>query len=476
MVEGIAGFKDNITSQPLVARVLGWGNSDWMRALLLVLFFPLFFIVIPLAACNQLGRRLVRRLNAEERKLWLSVEVSQRLMMISRWNWTSVWSKCIWWGVIFFTLSVIGARFINVFFSWLQTQFVANNIGVAPASAIFVAVGFVTFMLPPIPGVPVYIACSVIIVPVCMHEGWDFWASWIYCSVLALVMRLLAVAGEQVMIGQWFGSNSVAVRRTVGVNSVEMRAIKFILMKRGLTPAKVACLVGGPDWPMCVTAGILRTSLSQNLLGSLPVFFVILPVTLAGALILKRNEGGAWASAGTMALAVTAGVQTLMLGAAAYYIENTVQMHREELMQWPDDEEVKKYDDISNQRARKRAYVSQWRLLPQWLKFVLASGVVSEIASAYLFQLFGARCFLNFEITDSISVVLNDNVLNIIKPLGWVGIGMFAYGCFTLIVLGRWISFKVRNAVVPDEEVIYANEMDEVIDKAQIKARVDPEQ
>jgi len=60
-------------------------------------------------------------------------------------------------------------------------------------------------------------------------------------------MRLLAVAGEQVMIGQWFGSNSVAVRRAVGVNSVELRAIKKILMEKGLTKAKVACLVGGPE-------------------------------------------------------------------------------------------------------------------------------------------------------------------------------------------------------------------------------------
>src|SRR5690242_4149473 len=115
---------------------------------------------------------------------------------------------------------------------------------------------------------------------------------------------------------------------------------------------------------MCVTAGILKTSLFQNLLGSSPVILIILPVTLAGALLLKKSEGGAWASAASMALAITALIQTIMLGAAAYYIEQTVQTHRDELNSWPDDEEVKRFDEISNLKARKRKYVSEWFRLP----------------------------------------------------------------------------------------------------------------
>ena len=60
-------------------------------------------------------------------------------------------------------------------------------------------------------------------------------------------MRLLAVAGEQMLIGRLCGSNSITVKRAVNVNSIELKAIKKILMTKGLTKAKVATLVGGPE-------------------------------------------------------------------------------------------------------------------------------------------------------------------------------------------------------------------------------------
>ena len=151
-VEGMNGFVSGVKQQPLIARVLGWAKSDWMRSLLLVLFFPLFFVVIPLAFCNQLGRKflpMTKTLDDEERKLMLSVEISKRIKAMRKWHWTSVLTKVIWWGVIFFSLSVIGARFINVFFSWLDEELRRNNVGIAAASAIVIAVGWVCFMLPP---------------------------------------------------------------------------------------------------------------------------------------------------------------------------------------------------------------------------------------------------------------------------------------------------------------------------------------
>jgi hypothetical protein len=212
-----------------------------------------------------------------------------------------------------------------------------------------------------------------------------------------------------------------------------------------------------------VAAGILRTSVVQNVLGSSPVLIVILPVTLAGALLLKRAEGGVWVSAASMALALTALIQTLFLGFAAYYIEKIIQEHREELMTMPGDEDVKRFDDIANERARARKYVSEWRRLPCWLKLTLGIGILAETASAYLFQLFGSRCFENFDITDSIERNLDGNVLNIVKPLGWIGIGLFATGCVALIILGRWISLQIfLGAKVPADEEARQRRMSEV--------------
>jgi hypothetical protein len=214
---------------------------------------------------------------------------------------------------------------------------------------------------------------------------------------------------------------------------------------------------------MCVTAGILRASVIQCALGHSPVLFIILPVTLAGALLLRKNEGGAWASAASMALAFVALTQAMMLGVAAYYLEKTVQTHREELLSWPDDEEVRKYDEISNRRARARKYISEWHRIPLWLKLLLVIGVVAETASAYLFQLFGSRCFRNFDITDSIEEDLGNNVFNLVRSLGWIGIGLFTTGCVVLIILGRWISFKIRGDFrLPEEEEARQRRMSEI--------------
>ena len=43
-------------------------------------------------------------------------------------------------------------------------------------------------------------------------------------------------------------SRYVAVRKLVGVNSISIRAIRKVLEVPGLSVAKVAILIGGPDW------------------------------------------------------------------------------------------------------------------------------------------------------------------------------------------------------------------------------------
>jgi hypothetical protein len=87
-----------------------------------------------------------------------------------------------------------------------------------------------------------------VLIPTCEQAGWDFWASWVYSTLIAYVIRLGAVVVNQICVGQTFGSNSIAVKRAVNVNSVEMRAIKKILLAKGLTVPKVAVLVGGPEF------------------------------------------------------------------------------------------------------------------------------------------------------------------------------------------------------------------------------------
>merc|ERR1719235_901538 len=85
------------------------------------------------------------------------------------------------------------------------------------------------------------------------------------------------------MIGEQLG-RSLLVRRTVGVHKVPIRCIEKVLRQPGLSVGKVACLCGGPDWPTSVFAGILRLSLLQCELGTVPIIFFVAPCALTGSL------------------------------------------------------------------------------------------------------------------------------------------------------------------------------------------------
>ena len=67
------------------------------------------------------------------------------------------------------------------------------------------------------------------------------------------------------MFGVLLGKN-VFVRQVVGVNSPMIKTMKLILGKPGFGVAKVAILVGGPDWPTSVLCGIMGLPLAPVLL------------------------------------------------------------------------------------------------------------------------------------------------------------------------------------------------------------------
>lgn len=56
------------------------------------------------------------------------------------------------------------------------------------------------------------------------------------------LLKLLAVVLQQKMIGELCGSRSVYIRYLVGINSVELRAMKVVLEKPGMTFSKVVVL------------------------------------------------------------------------------------------------------------------------------------------------------------------------------------------------------------------------------------------
>ena len=67
----------------------------------------------------------------------------------------------IWWGVILMTLFVGIGKVVTLTLSWLN-EFLAG-VPLAGTTAIFFGIGLTMFLLPPVPGVPVYFAGGIIL-------------------------------------------------------------------------------------------------------------------------------------------------------------------------------------------------------------------------------------------------------------------------------------------------------------------------
>lgn len=102
------------------------------------------------------------------------------------------------------------------------------------------------FLLPPVPGAPIYLTLGIVIVPVGRESLGLVWCI-LYAMLISLFLKLLATFLQQKMIGGLLKGN-IGVRQLVGVNTTLIRAMKLCLGERGLGAAKVSILCGGPDW------------------------------------------------------------------------------------------------------------------------------------------------------------------------------------------------------------------------------------
>jgi len=160
------------------------------------------------------------------------------------WPWTDVLMYALYWGVFFFTVNVLISKFTVLFLSVLIEA--VGSMSLSVVSAIFFVVGFIMFMLPPVPGVPVYLSSGIILVAG-GEETMGIAGSILYAFVFCMVLKLLSALGQMYLFGVPLGKY-VSVRRTVGVNSQLVRCMKLVLSEPGMSMAKVTILTGGPDW------------------------------------------------------------------------------------------------------------------------------------------------------------------------------------------------------------------------------------
>eukprot|EP00050_Salpingoeca_kvevrii_P011627 m.16864 g.16864 ORF g.16864 m.16864 type:complete len:889 (-) comp3542_c0_seq1:1263-3929(-) len=439
-----------LLSIPIIRKISAKVLSNWMKALFLIVLGPVIPIYLALSFLNQRFRVWFSCTksfeSAEESSLWLTLRAHNQVEKMKSWRWVSVFRKIAFIGLFYVIINVGVGKLTTLFLSWLNGEMASFSFGVV--TAIFFVIGLIMFLLPPVPGVPVYLAGGVILVA-SARESLGFWGATTYSSFICFFIKLMAIACQQKLIGERMADN-LSVRKLVGVNSITIKAIEKILKKPGLARDKVSILIGGPDWPTSVLTGILRLPLFEMLIGSTPVLFLVIPCVCAGAFLLRVADGGSWESISSVTLAVAAMVQLVAMITAAYYIEQVAENHREELEALPKDQEV--LESSRKDRLRKDIYnrEANWHAphFPLWAKIVLVLGAFCSAMACYLIVAFPTKTFEAYEVTDTISDRLDGNALNIVtKPLGWVVIGLTVMTIVFLKVFSTWASRRVRDAL-----------------------------
>ena len=171
---GAEQIKGVLDAQPLVRLALDAMRTDnaVAQAICVFLFTPLFLLYLALAAANQAVRRCVnarmgdrtytKKLDASDAKLILTKMASEQLEHVRGWPWATVLLTVNYLGVAAWVLlygSTLTYMGMAVMIAWLKTMHWML------ASAMFFVVGIIMFLLPPVPGLAVYLTAGVLLVP-----------------------------------------------------------------------------------------------------------------------------------------------------------------------------------------------------------------------------------------------------------------------------------------------------------------------
>jgi hypothetical protein len=436
---------------PIVRKLENARHSNMLKAIAVMFIGPLGILFFILSFVNQVFRKVfpcTKHVDEDEASLRLTQVGSNLWATLMEWDWTAVLSKMITFGFIFFIFQVGVGKLVTLGLSCLNYALDGMNLGIV--TIIYNIVGFLMFMAPPVPGIPVYLTGGIVVAKNAENAMGSFAAGVAYASFWALFVKAAAILGQQKAIGKGLGGK-VGVRQAVGVdsreqqiggsggsleppgpllespgpllthlhtvyiayseclptrlnplaestcfsqvNSLTIRAIKKILMEPGVTKGKVAVLVGGPDWPTSVLTGILGCSYSQMIVGSAP-FIVTIPITvLAGALQLKTAESPAMAAAAGTMLFVASIFQVICLVSALVLIESVSAEYEEELMAEPMDEEVLVLEEAAAVAAEKYERATQWAQLPGFIKALLIFDALLMQASVFMMVGAGQLCW-----------------------------------------------------------------------------------
>jgi hypothetical protein len=425
-------------------------RNDWVQGFTLMFiwpFLPLFFAI-------EFLHQQVRNLSRQEAEFaWLSREAHYVLGFLGSLHVASVLMKSVYGSIISAAVLISGGPYLIVGLVWLHETIGSwSFLGIL---MILFAVSLLLFLLPPVPGVPIYLLAGTMIV----EKGADMHMGFGTACCIAVVFSFLCKMGGIVLQQQGIGvplSTNVKVKVTIGVHTAPMKAIRHILGQKGLSMGKVAILVGGPDWPTSVLTGIMRLSLIEMLVGSIPVLFVVAPIAMTSALATQshriddpvKSQFFVYLS---MVCAMLASVVIACATAlAGYYVQDVMDKHKREIEDgdWekdPQEEEVLESVKLAEDAEKAFNKRTAWELLPISIRCLLLGGSLLGSAAIYLLlvPVGSERAFQRFTLNDHLSD-LQGGLTGLINPLGWLCIYIESALCLVALVFEAWYRFSAR--------------------------------
>jgi len=425
-----------LTDLPLWKSAVGLCYKDWARAFVVCMVLPLAPIVVALSVVNQSVRRC-RGLCKDQAQRYLTERIHDVFVsMRQEWDWVRI---VFWCYLVATTLMVykIIPVLLNVLLAWMS--WLMDGLGFVWILVATFATGMVLFMLPPIPGPPIYLFGGVVISEKC---PWGFWWGSLVCILLSFALKLTACAMQQKIFGEWLGTMP-SVRRAVGVHKPLIRAIEVVLRRPGLSFGKCMILCGGPDWPTSVLAGILRLSLRQCLLGTLPIIFNVVPLTLTGSFYLKRDVSQVWVRAGNLMFSLTALVSVVFWAGMGWAIQDVFEKDNDTVTR-PMEEFVElEWLDYRAASIASRCRVV-WADLPCAIGACYVAGAVVLNLTGLVFFWRSAMCFGSFKVTDDVLALRWFGNGGLIRPPGLVGLAAAAASYLGLFVYLGWYHCRGR--------------------------------
>ncbi|CAK0900514.1 unnamed protein product [Prorocentrum cordatum] len=383
----------------------------------------------------------------------LTQRVVQGLEAMEQWNWIAIVMRMYILSLAFVGY-VLTPRLLNIFLAWLNSSL--SGLDYTTLTVMILISGITCFLLPPVPGVPVYIFSGVLLVG---RADFDYTAACVVAIGVGFLLKLCACAMQQKLIGELLGK-SLWVRSQCGVNKPLIRAIELVLRDPGTwTVGKVAILCGGPDWPTSVLAGILKLNVLKMELGTVPIIFFITPCTLSGAFYLRAGESAFWSRAASLMVSSTALMGLGLWLMAAWKIQEKLDEE-----DWEVTRPLAKNVDLDwlDFRSQEIATVctATWSSLPRCVRCASTTGLFTILCVCYLFFWRSSVCFGSFEVTDDIdALVLWRGEDGIIKPTGMVGLATSGVAMLGCLVLHVYVTMLQREVVSKKVAELDAMEM-----------------